>query len=223
MAKGILMSLSLVLSLAVMANQANAAVQVSGRHIFILYPGVDSVWGSYILLVQNSGNQPERFSFPVMLPTEMIDFQGQDSLGPNELKLGQDRGLTVDKVFDPGDNLLNIGFKLPATVGLSPLTIKPATGFETLSMFVFEGQFEILGSNLEIRKGVDFSGRKYDTYTITNGEAGRSYDYTLRGIPEGRARLWIIGWIVGGAILLIALSLAWYTKPKLPDGTVDLL
>ncbi|MCX6128701.1 MAG: hypothetical protein NTX25_06505, partial [Proteobacteria bacterium] len=73
-----------VLGSFLIAPLTHASVQMSGRHIFILYPGVDSVWGSYLFMVNNNGTQPERFSFPVMLPVETIDFQGQDSLGPND-------------------------------------------------------------------------------------------------------------------------------------------
>ncbi len=203
--------------------QASAAVEVSGRHIYILYPGVDSVWGSYLFMVHNGGTQPERFSFPVMLPAETIDFQGQDTLAPNELKLGSDGGLTIDKVFEPGENLLNIGFKLPAQLGGGPVTLKASSPFESVGFFVFEGKFAVTGPNMEVRKNVDFSGRRYDTYTLAGGEAGKSYAFAIEGVPEGRGRLWIVGWILAGGLLTIALSIAFLSRPKLSQGADVLL
>lgn len=205
----------------VWAAQASAAVQISSKHIMVLYPGVDSAFGSYIFMVQNQGTAPERFSFPVMLPAEMIDFQAQEGLAPNELTLGTDGGLTIDKTFPPGDTLITIGFKTPAEVGEGKLTLKPTFPFESIGLFVFEGKFKITGPALEIKNGVEFSGRTYDTYTLANGEAGKTYQMIMQGVPEGRGRLWIIGWIAGGALLLIASALAFISRPQLPQGAED--
>ncbi|HYX37944.1 MAG TPA: hypothetical protein VE954_33000 [Oligoflexus sp.] len=206
-----------------LTSHAMAAVQVSNKHIFVLYPGVDSVFGSYIFMVQNPGAQPERLSFPVMLPTETIDFQAQEGLAPNELNLGADGGLTIDKNFPPGDTLITIGFKVPADVNNGRMTLKAAQPFESVGMFVFEGKFQINGPALDIKRNVDFSGRTYDTYTVNKGEAGKTYQMELQGIPEGRGRLWIIGWVLAGTLLAIALALAWFSRPQLPQGAEDTL
>jgi hypothetical protein len=206
-----------------LATQAAYAVQLTNKHIFVLYPGVDSAFGSYIFMVQNPGAQAERLSFPVMLPTETIDFQAQEGLGPDELKLGPDDGLTIDKIFPPGDTLITIGFKVATDEGAGRMTIKAVQAFESFGMFVFEGKFQIAGPDLEIRRNVDFSGRTYDTYTITKGMAGQSYQVEIQGIPEGRGRLWLIGWVFAGVLLLIALALAWFSRPQLPQGAEDSL
>jgi hypothetical protein len=197
---------------------AAAQVQVSSKHMMVLYPSVDSVFGSYIFMVQNQGQQPERYSFPVMLPVETIDFQAASGLAPNELNLGADRGLTIDKVFPPGDTLITIGFKIPAEQGAAPLTLKATTSAESVGFFVYEGQFQISGPTMDIRRAVEFSGRPYDTYTLSDLKAGSSYALNLQGIPEGRNRLWWIGWIAGAVMLMVAGTLAWMSRPKLPDG-----
>lgn len=202
-------------------SSLSASVQISGRHVYILYPGLDSVWGSYLFMVNNNGSQAERFNFKVMLPAEVIDFQGQDSLGPEDLKLGPDGGLTIDKLFDPGDSLLNIGFKLPGKVGEAPISILATSQFATLGIFVFEGKFTISGPQLEIRKNVDFSGRNYDTYTTLNGELGKTYRFTIEGIPEGRGRLWLIGWIFAAILAGMALTFAWLSRPQITRGSED--
>lgn len=217
-----LMRSGLAMLLLVFTAKAAATVQISNKHIYVLYAGVDSVFGSYIFLVQNPGTAPERLSFPVMLPTETIDFQAQEGLAPNELTLGSNgSGLTIDKEFAPGDTLITIGFKVPADVGHAPMTIKATQPFESLSFFVFEGKFQVEGPNLVAKPNVGFSGRVYDTYTLSQGEAGKTYRVDLKGIPEGRDRLRTVGWIFAGSLALIALALAWFSRPKLPQGAED--
>ncbi len=197
-----------------------AEVRVADKHIFVMFPGVDAVWGEYLFLVSNSGTEPERFVFPVLLPKETIDFQGHDSLAPDELKLGADGGLTIDKIFQPGDQMISIGFKLPASQGQSQLTLNPNQDFASLGLFVWQNSLEVQSEGIpfEVRKNVSFSGRTYDTYTMLNGIKGQTYKATLTGIPEGRGRLWIIGAVLGVVLLCAGLGFAFSSRSKLPQG-----
>lgn len=194
--------------------RAQAEVSVSGRHIYVMFPGVDALWGSYLFVVNNSGSQAERFSFPVMLPSQTIDFQGQENVSPDDLKLGADGKLTLDKEFPPGESMVNIGFKIPAQQGKAPFTVTPLFPIEALSLFVWENSLEVLGDNLQVRKGVPFSGRNYDTYTLSSASIGQPFTVTVNGIAEGRGRLWIVGAILG-AVLLVGLIFAYIQRPRL--------
>ncbi len=189
-------------------------VKISGRHVYIVYPGVDSVWGSYLFLVSNSGTTPSRFTFPVLLPKETLDFQGQENLSPEELKLGPEGGLIVDKEFPPGDMLLNIGFQLPADKSRGVLSLRSDQTVETMSLFVWQDSMKVEGQNLEIKNGVPFSGRFYDTYTVRDVPAGQVQEFTFVGVPEGRGRLWIIGWLTLAILSVIGLTLAYLSRPK---------
>ncbi len=203
-----------LLMLLCLAGSASAEVAVSGRHVYILYPGVDAVWGSYLFLVSNTGTEPQHFNFPVLLPKETVDFQGTENLSQDELKLGPNGGLLIDKVFPPGDTLLNIGFQLPADKGSSPFTVSGNEAIDTLSLFVWQNSMQVEGKQLEIKKGVPFSGRFYDTYTVRNASAGETEVFTLTGVPEGRGRLWKIGWAAFALLCLVGITSAYLTRPK---------
>ena len=195
---------------------ASAATAVGPKHVYIVYPGQDTVWGSYLFVVNNDSQTPENFSFPVMLPKETIDFQAQDSLSPQELKLGTDGGVRIEKVFQPGETLLQVSFKLPAEEGQAAANFTAPYPYESFGVFVWQDTLEVGGpAGLEIQKGVNLSGRMFDTFTTGAGEQGKSITYTFKNVPEGRARLWIVGGIVGAILFIAGVSIAFYTRPKL--------
>lgn len=210
-------SLSLALAAGFcVASLAFAKAAVGPKHIFILYPGVDAIWGSYIFEVNNDGQAPEQLSFPVMLPKETVDFQAQDTLSPQELQLGKDGGVTINKIFPPGETLMQVSFKLPASQGSSSATFRASYPYQSIGVFVWQDSFVVKGPpGLEIQKGVNLSGRLFDTYSVGEGDAGQTLSYTFENVPEGRGRLWIVGGIFAGILLLTGLTVAFYTRPKL--------
>ncbi|MBC7661038.1 MAG: hypothetical protein H7249_15175 [Chitinophagaceae bacterium] len=195
---------------------SRAATMVGPKHVYIMYPGLDALWGSYIFVVNNDGTAPEQYSFPVMLPKETLDFQAQDTLSPQELKLGPDGGITVDKSFSPGETLIQISFKLPASQGSSIATFKAPYPFESLGIFVWQDSFSVNApTGVQIQKGVNLSGRTFDTYSVGAGTAGQTVVYTFDGIAEGRGRLWWVGGVVAAVLILTGLGIAFFTRPKL--------
>ncbi len=216
----LLRGLGFLLALA-LSSLASATTMVGPKHVYILYPGVDAVWGSYIFTVLNDSQAPEHLAFSVMLPKETIDFQAQDTLSPQEISLGKDGGITIDKTFPPGETLLQVGFKLSANQGSGTATLKTAMPFESLGVFVWQNSFNVTGpEGVQIQKGVNLSGRNFDTYSLSNGEAGQSIVFHFDGIQEGRSRLWIIGWVFAGLLILIGLSTAYWTRPKVAEEVV---
>ncbi|MBC7533320.1 MAG: hypothetical protein H7318_17245 [Oligoflexus sp.] len=210
------LSLLAFLSWSFSVPPAQAAVGVGPKHVYILYPGVDTIWGSYIFVVANDGQAPEQLTFPVMLPKETVDFQAQDTLSPQELKLGKDGGITIDKSFPSGETLLQISFKLPAAQGSSTATITAPYPYQSVGVFVWQDSFTVNGpAGMEIQKGVNLSGKIFDTYSIGAGEIGKTLSYTFENVPEGRGRLWMVGGIFGGILLITGLTVAFYTRPKL--------
>lgn len=204
----------LLLLLSLLPSVASAAVSLGQRHVYILYPGVDSIWGSYIFTVNNSSESPERFAFPVLLPKETIDFQGQDSLDPSELKLGADGAVTIDKEFRPGENMIQVGFKIPASQGSAVANIKLPYDVGSIGYFVWQNSLSVHGENMEIQRGLQLSDRVYDAYSFVGGRSGQTMTATFQNVPEGRGRLWIIGWIFCGIIVIVAFGLAYTSRPK---------
>lgn len=210
---------SFLLLFLMLSSSAFSAPTVGPKHVYIMYPGEDTLWGSYLFVVVNDGQTPESFSFPVMLPKETIDFQAQDSLSPEELKLGKDGGVYVEKVFPPGETLLQVSFKLPADEGRATANFTAKFPYETLGVFVWQDTLEVGGpQGLDIQRGVNLSGRLFDTYSLGAGEAGKSVTYTFDRVPEGRKRLWVIGIFFGAILIISGISIAFYTRPKLKVG-----
>ncbi len=198
------------------ATQLQAAVAVGPKHLYILYPSQDKLIGSYLFVVNNEGTEPESYTFPVMLPKEITDFQAQDTLNPNELKLGTDGGLQIEKVFQPGETMIQVSFILPAADGEAIAKFTAPFNYESFSVFVWQDALDVKGpSAMDIQRGVNLSGRMFDTYSVGAGEAGKTVEFTFERVPEGRKRLWIIGGIFGTILLLAGLSIAFYTRPKL--------
>ncbi len=210
--------LALIFALSLAASSARAEVSVGGRHIYVMFPGIDALWGSYLFVVNNSGTAPERHVFPIMLPGETIDFQGQENVAPDELKLGEGGKLTIDKAFPPGESMVNIGFKVPAEQGVAKLTLTPLFPVEALSIFVWENTFDVGGPNLQERKGVPFSGRNYDTYTLSNAKVGEPFTAEVGRVPEGRGRLMIVGYFLIAALLLGGFLIAFLSRPHLSQA-----
>lgn len=208
--------LLLAMSSFALSASALAGPSVGPKHVYIMYPGQDTLWGSYLFVVNNDSPTPESFSFPVMLPKETVDFQAQDSLSPQELKLGTDGGLRIEKLFQPGETLLQISFKLPADEGKASANFTAPYPFETFGVFVWQDTIDVKGPDgLDIQKGVNLSGRLFDTYSLGAGEVNKKVTFTFEKIPEGRKRLWVIGGIFAAIIFLAGLSIAFYTRPKL--------
>ena len=50
-------------------------VSLSGHHVFMLYPALDNVQGSYLFMVSNDSSEPQKGSIGIDLPKEAIDFK----------------------------------------------------------------------------------------------------------------------------------------------------
>ncbi len=196
-----------------LSSSAFSNVRIEGRQVYILYSGLDSVWGSYLFMVSNSDAKPASAKFKVMLPEETEDFEAQQGLIPMDIKLGEDGGLYVDKVFPSGDTLITIGFKVPSYSGVADITVKPVMNIPAFSYFVAKDSLKVEGQDLEFLSDQYFSGKNYDTYTAVALSSGKSYSVQVLGSPEGRYNYWLIGAVVG-VILLLLLAYAYFIRPE---------
>lgn len=215
-----------VFSLLAGAELVRAEVYVTPKHLLILRGAVDTLYGSYIFALQNSGDTAETFKTPLTLPLEKDDWATQEGLEPSEVSLGSSGNLIIEKSVQPGVNLLGIDFKVPASFGHTTLTFKPEATIESMIVLVPRG------SSVSIESGrfapADSSQAPDPQYVPWHSSgplaAGETVTIDVYGLPEGRARLWIVGSAVAGLLLVLAGFVGWRTRPKITsDGAQSVL
>lgn len=205
--------LLLSIGLLCIALPLKAQVKVSDRHMVILNTGVDAIWGNYLFMISNAGTTEALFSMDLLLPAETADWQALDNLEPDDIKLGKDGGVRLEKMVPPGDLLVSVGFKVQGSGGDATMRFQPRAMDGSLTFLVNDKDLRINGSQLAFRANQPFqNGRMYDTYTIANLSTSDSFQLYLSGIPEGRSRFWILGWVLFASLLCGALLMAWYTR-----------
>ncbi len=215
-----------ILGLSGSAQQLKAEVYVTPKHLLILRGALDTMYGSYIFALQNSGETAETFKTPVTLPLEKDDWATQEGLEPNEVSLASSGNLIVEKSVQPGVNLLGIDFKVPASFGHTTLTFKPEATIESMIVLVPRGSSVSIES---ARFAPADSSQAPDPQYVpwhSNGPlaAGETVTIDVYGLPEGRARLWIVGSVVAGLLLVLAGLVGWRTRPKITsDGAQSVL
>ena len=196
-----------------LSSSAFSEVNVAGRQVYILYPGIESIWGSYLFMVNNSGTKVDNGQFKIMLPIETEDFEPQQGINPKDIQLGEDGGVFVNKDFPPGDTLVTVGFKIPSSGGVAKITINPTINIPAFSYFVSKGSLKVEGMNLDFQTDQFFSGKNYDTYTVESLRANAPYSVNVLGSPEGRNNYWLLGAVVG-IVLLLLLVYAYFVRPN---------
>jgi hypothetical protein len=199
-----------------------AEVNLSGRHIIILKSGIDSVWGHYLFGVRNDGGEPESFETKVMLPTEVVDFQPQEGISPEEIKLAEGGGLLISKEFPPGLTLVAIAFKVDGSFGKASMTFLAASDIDEFTVMTQDKNLEMSSIFLSPGETPMSEGHGSSYRVLTNSETvkeGQRIVVDLGNLPQGRAQLWIIGGVFAILLLLIAIWLTARTKPS--RGAID--
>jgi hypothetical protein len=205
--------------LALLTDQfASAEVRIAGRHVYILQPGLSEIWGSYVFLVEASVDGEEA-SMPLLLPKEKREFGPQEGVTNEELQFDPATGVILKKKFNVGSNLLAVGFNVSAQDGQALMSLDTAGGVQDISFMVPVGQMKVTGPNLSFEPNVNFIGRNFDTYVYKSSDnVPGVLQFTVQGVPEGRADYWVAG--AGYALLLLVLGgfLAWRSTPKSESG-----
>jgi hypothetical protein len=196
-----------------------AGIGVAPKHLLILRPGVDAVFGVYVFAVQNEDASPQKFRTAALLPKETIDFVPQEGATADEVSIsGED--VVVEKTFPSGTTLVSIAFKTEAQYGTARLNFKPALDINSLAVLVpIDGSLtatsDVLGAEL------GDSARPDPQYKTLPARApiptGSRFTIEVTGLPEGRSRLWLAGTIVLAALLGLGITMAVRTRPRSPS------
>ena len=203
-----------VLGVAGSAQLAQGALEVAGRHVFVVHPGVDALWGSYLFMVANTAAEAETTTFRVMLPQETNDWGAQDGVTQDDLSLGDGGGVQLKKSFVPGDSLLAIGFKVPGQLGSASMSFKAPADIAKIVVMARKDTLTMSGEGFVFHTDVPFSDTVYDTLSRGPVAAGEVVKVTIGRIPEGRARLWAAGAVSFLVLFALATFMALRTRPR---------
>jgi hypothetical protein len=190
-------------------------ISKSKRHVVILQPSEDQIWGSYIFAVDNPSKKPQLMQIAVMIPKETKDFKAQEGIEANELKLGSDGGLIVEKLFPPGNTLLGVGFLVESSLGKATLTFDMREAIDQMVVLIPQDSISAVSEFMNLEVGVPFAGQVFNTLTVRQPTVGKTYVVHVDGVHEGRGRLWLIGAIFAALLFISAAALAYKTRPKL--------
>jgi hypothetical protein len=196
--------------LAIVAQPGYGETRIEARHVIMLHPGFDTVWGTYMFGVRNDGTEPEKLRGFLTLPKETADFQAQEGLTQEELISGGADGLMFEKEFPAGLTLISIGFKVNANFGSTVLTFAPKVDLQDFSVVTKKDPLTIKSSSGLLNEPGITPVSNEDFVAITAKgpiHTGESVVIEVGNVPEGRGRLWIAGGIIAGLIATFSLGL----------------
>ncbi len=199
------------------ASDAHANVSIRERHIVMIYPGLDALWGNYIFMLSNTSDSPVLHSMPLLMPKETVDWQASQAIAPDEVKLMDDGSVQLVKELPPGNHLLSIGFKVPASGGSASFTLVPGIDMDMLAVFLpHDSQLSFEASGFKKQENFPFSGKVYDSYSMIGATKGTVYKAKIHGVAEGRADYWNLGWVIAAILVVGGGISAYLTKPAIP-------
>ena len=200
------------------AGTGLAATTIGDRHAIMLRGGVDQVWGHYVFTLQNDGKAPAEISTPVMLPSGAIDVRPQEGLNPEDVvagAAGQTGMVSIRKMVEPGVHLVSFGFVIPARTGHASIEFN-------VPYRIAEMQVLAQRSSAMSVSGERLVSRRPGIWAIDGELAmGQTLVMNVAGVPEGRQRLWIMGLSVAALIAGLGGGLAWWSRPKRKEESLD--
>ncbi|NDE13794.1 hypothetical protein EBZ80_02585 [bacterium] len=198
-----------------------AATTIGDRHAIMLRGGVDQVWGHYVFTLQNDGKVAAGISTPVMLPAGAIDVRPQEGLDPEDVVVGpggqgSDGGqVSIRKTVEPGVHLVSFGFVVPARTGHASIAFDAPYKI---------GELQVLtqrASGMAV-SGERLVARRPAIWALEGGmEPGQRLVLDVDGVPEGRQRLWVMGFSVAALLTGLGGGLAWWSRPKRKEESLD--
>jgi hypothetical protein len=185
------------------------------RHVYVLQPSVDTIWGSYMFSIDNQSKEPVDIDIPLILPRENIDFRPQQGIAPEEIKLQDDGSIRLKKKVDKGSHIFGISFKLAAQLGEAQISfLLPDADVGEIQILAPIGQLWVEGSGWQNLGEQVIAGSRFVGTRLSSPTSGISPSLLIKGVPEGRARFWVLGWSATAFIVLGAVAMTLYRQRR---------
>ena len=195
-------------------------VKLSEKHLIILRAGLDSVWGEYIFSVQNSQQEPQPADIALFLPRETVDFKAIEGVTVADLRVDAQHGtVTMQKEFPTGATLVNVAFKVAAQDGAAILNWGVAHVLTSVNVMYEHKIIEVFSDKLEATQLPRISDVHFRALHTTQAlTTGDSLQVQVRGIPRGRAQLYLFAIVFVAILLISTVYLGISTRPCMPEG-----
>ncbi len=213
---------SLVSRLALLLLTTNAQLTLgnemieSKRHMVILHPTVDVVNATYIFGVENKSPKSIEHKLPILMPREKINFRPQEGVTAEDLILAEEGNadVWVRKSFKPALSIIGFGYQVPASFGEATLTFIAPEAMSEFQVMVPDDLMVLESADMEKLDDQGFAGRVFDSLRAVNVSAGSTIKIKITGVPEGRTRFLLAGWIFVLTLAILAAFLGWKTSPR---------
>lgn len=207
----------MIIATVVTSLAAKSELNISGKHLLILQARIDSIWGKYLFSVDNQTIDPQPLRFPLLLPKESDDFRALEGVVDNDLQLGDDGLLLIDKKdFPPGTTLISIGFK-KVVAETTTLTFRVAEPLTNL-VILFDERIDVKSPAFETTVAPKISAYDYRALqSKTALTSNQTFVLRVDGVPRGRARIQVIA-VIFAFVLLVCITWLTIKTTKFIDG-----
>lgn len=202
----------------VFSTKAYPKAELSDRHIILVSGGLGGVIGRYYFAVNVASPSqeaaPERMRVKLLLPKEVSDFAPAEGVKPEDIKLGEDGGIYVEKDFNPGFNLVGVFFEIKAKGSSVEMTLTPSNPLSELRVISQTKEINFVSSDFSAIPQAELEGDQVFSGIRNNQplEPGKVYMVTIQGLAQGRAWFWLTGSIF--AALMIGVSAFMFFKTR---------
>lgn len=198
---------------------------ISPKHLLILRPGLDSVFGTYVFAVQNADAAPAPFRSEILIPKEAEDWFPQEGIEPEDLDLDPStKGLTLKQTVPNGVHILSLGFRVNGSFGKARVTLVPPYEIGSLTVLTpRDSPLRITSRGLEAAGADAAPDPQYQAWTTSDViPAKGELVIEVAELPEGRGRLWVAGFLTFALLAVAGTTLAWRSRPRGESAEAEL-
>ncbi len=167
------------------------------------------IYTVYYFGVINEGKEEKKFKTPLWLPKRASSFAPQNGFSKEEILLADDGSLYLEKIFQPGLNLLGINFKVPYFNRL-PIEFKLPFDLSELNFATpKDSQMTLLADGFTEGLSEMLSQGNYQGILKTNLKQGDTFALQIKGLPRPSYYSWYF-FSVSASLLLLSLAIFLY-------------